>query len=290
MKKFLSINVKWNYDDISLDRWSLFCVGNFDFWCMMILTLPDPALVTKLPNVLLFVFCMRGESITQLSHCHSPLWPMTHDVQGPPHIVSAGNVRLICWGWARFTTESVACCQTCHGDIRQTVLTPLAPLQSLFSLLQAFPQGGALGASESLDRRQCQIRWGQVSRGDLPLLMFFFSDSYIFPCAFTRGSNYYVRPSLVRWDISEWWPSWLSDLSNVGPADIDVVAALGDHTVSGTAALANSTSDTFKDFPEVSFAMGLWKWWRTSYWPWNWFRWCGRLENSNNPAKSVETI
>ena len=42
----------------------------------------------------------------------------------------------------------------------------------------------------------------------------------------------------------------------MGPADIDVVAALGDHTVSGTAALANSTSDTFKDFPEVSFAMG----------------------------------
>ena len=49
----------------------------------------------------------------------------------------------------------------------------------------------------------------------------------------------------------------MSDLSDVGPADIDVVAALGDHLVTGTAALANSTSDTFRDFPEVSFAMGL---------------------------------
>ena len=49
----------------------------------------------------------------------------------------------------------------------------------------------------------------------------------------------------------------MCDLSDVGPADIDVVAALGDHLVTGTAALANSTSDTFRDFPEVSFAMGL---------------------------------
>ena len=29
-------------------------------------------------------------------------------------------------------------------------------------------------------------------------LNYSFSDSYIFPCAFTRGSNYYVRPNFVR--------------------------------------------------------------------------------------------
>ena len=43
---------------------------------------------------------------------------------------------------------------------------------------------------------------------------------------------------------------------NVGPADIDVVAALGDHLVTGTGALANTTVDTFKDFPQISFAIG----------------------------------
>ena len=43
---------------------------------------------------------------------------------------------------------------------------------------------------------------------------------------------------------------------NVGPSDIDVVAALGDHLVTGTGALANTTIDTFKDFPQISFAIG----------------------------------
>ena len=43
---------------------------------------------------------------------------------------------------------------------------------------------------------------------------------------------------------------------NVGPADIDVVAAIGDHLVTGTGALANTTIDTFKDFPQISFAIG----------------------------------
>ena len=42
----------------------------------------------------------------------------------------------------------------------------------------------------------------------------------------------------------------------MGPADIDVVAGIGDYLVAGTAALANTTGDTFKNFPEVSFAMG----------------------------------
>ena len=49
---------------------------------------------------------------------------------------------------------------------------------------------------------------------------------------------------------------WYLISSDVGPADIDVVAAIGDYLVAGTAALANNTGDTFKDFPEVSFAMG----------------------------------
>ena len=43
---------------------------------------------------------------------------------------------------------------------------------------------------------------------------------------------------------------------DVGPADIQVVAGLGDYLVSGAAALANTTSDTFRDFPQVSFATG----------------------------------
>ena len=43
---------------------------------------------------------------------------------------------------------------------------------------------------------------------------------------------------------------------NVGPSDIDVVAALGDYLVAGSGALANTTIDTFKDFPQVSFAIG----------------------------------
>ena len=44
--------------------------------------------------------------------------------------------------------------------------------------------------------------------------------------------------------------------SEVGPADIQVVAGLGDYLVSGAGALANTTSDTFRDFPQVSFATG----------------------------------
>ena len=51
--------------------------------------------------------------------------------------------------------------------------------------------------------------------------------------------------------------------SEVGPADIQVVAGLGDYLVSGAAALANTTSDTFRDFPQVSFAMGGAGDWRT---------------------------
>ena len=50
---------------------------------------------------------------------------------------------------------------------------------------------------------------------------------------------------------------------DVGPADIQVVAALGDYLVSGAAALANTTGETFRDYPQVSFAMGGAGDWRT---------------------------
>ena len=49
--------------------------------------------------------------------------------------------------------------QKCGGDRRQTVITPLAPLQGLFSLLQTFPQGGSLTHTDELSRVQCQIRF-----------------------------------------------------------------------------------------------------------------------------------
>ena len=94
-------------------------------------------------------------------------------------------------------STTVIMVKVCAGIRRQTVLTPLAPLRDLFSLLQAFPQGGALASPENIDRVQCQIRWSYqamcINHKPNP-----FSDSYIFPCAFTRGSNYYVRPNFVR--------------------------------------------------------------------------------------------
>ena len=214
--------------------------------------------------------CARHKAPTCVAWEESPspssvivtvLWPMTHDVQGPPHAVSAGNVRLICW--ARYETESVARFVT---EISGRLCSPpWRRCRICFPCSRRFPRAGHWGPQRASTGGS--VRSGEVRSVEETCLFrcFFFSNSYIFPCAFTRGSNYYVRPSQVRWVIFEWWPSSLSDLSHVGPADIDVVAALGDHTVSGTAALANSTSDTFKDFPEVSFAMGLWKWWRRSY-------------------------
>ena len=53
---------------------------------------------------------------------------------------------------------TAAMVKVCAAIRRQTVLTPLAPLRDLFSLLQAFPQGGALASPENIDRVQCQIR------------------------------------------------------------------------------------------------------------------------------------
>ena len=49
----------------------------------------------------------------------------------------------------------------------------------------------------------------------------------------------------------------------MGPADIDVIAGIGDFLVAGTAALANETAETFRDYPQVSFATGGLGDWRT---------------------------
>ena len=60
-----------------------------------------------------------------------------------------------------------------------------SPLKSLLDLFQIFPQGspsgGTLGTSASLSRTQSEIL-----------------RSYAFPCARTRGGNYFSKPELVR--------------------------------------------------------------------------------------------
>lgn len=116
----------------------------------------------------------------------------------------------------------------CSVQVSNCQDTDSSPLTNLLELLQVFPQGsptgGTLGSTDSLVRTQQEVL-----------------TAYAFPCARTRGGNYFTKPELVR---------------NVGPADIDVVAAIGDHLVTGTGALANTTIDTFKDFPQVSFAIG----------------------------------
>ena len=169
--------------------------------------------LTQLTNVLLFLFCMSCERglLSLLSHCHSP--SLTTADRMYRSLITL-LVQVISTHITRYEGQ---CCQVCHGDIRQTVLTPLAPLRDLFSLFQAFPRGGALAASETLDRAQCQIRSDQVTLPTNCLSVWSgqirshflqtvsnqtlcFSNSYTFPCAFTRGSNYYVRPSLVRWE------------------------------------------------------------------------------------------
>ena len=77
---------------------------------------------------------------------------------------------------------------------------------------------------------------------------------------------------------------------NQGPADVDVVAALGDYLVAGAGALANTTIDSFKDFPQVSFAMGE----EILYWFYQGFshpfRWERRLEEIHNTSKHLETV
>ena len=44
------------------------------------------------------------------------------------------------------------------GDRQETVISPLAPLQGLLSLLQTFPQSGQLANTDNVDRTQCSIR------------------------------------------------------------------------------------------------------------------------------------
>ena len=44
--------------------------------------------------------------------------------------------------------------------------------------------------------------------------------------------------------------------SHIGPADIDILAALGDFTIAGTGALSNTSLSTLEEYPEVSFVTG----------------------------------
>ena len=47
---------------------------------------------------------------------------------------------------------------TTLADRQETVITPLAPLQGLLSLLQTFPQAGILAETDNVERTQCSIR------------------------------------------------------------------------------------------------------------------------------------
>ena len=80
--------------------------------------------------------------------------------------------------------------------------------------------------------------------------------------------------------------------SEVGPADIQVVAGLGDYLVSGAGALANTTSDTFRDFPQVSFATGDCSVSLVSspHHQYSISRRTGRLENCHNNTKPGEDV
>lgn len=60
-----------------------------------------------------------------------------------------------------------------------------SPLLTLLDLFQIFPQGspsgGTLGTPDSLRRTQSET-----------------DQSYAFPCARTRGGNYFTKPELVK--------------------------------------------------------------------------------------------
>ena len=285
MKKFLSINVKWNYDDISLDRWSLFCVGNFDFWCMMILTLPDPALVTKLPNVLLFVFCMRGESITQLSHCHSPLWPMTHDVQGPPHIVSAGNVRLICW--AIFKTESVARFVTEISG--RLCWPPWRRCRVCFPCSRRFPRAGHWGP---------QRAWtgGSVKSGEVRSV----EETCLFWCFFQRLLHLSLRIYSRLQLLCETKPSevrhlWVVTIMIVWPQQCWTRGHWRGGGPGRSHCLRHCRPGKLNQWhvqrlPRGLLCNGFVKMMKDILLTSKIVRWCRRLENSNHTAKSFETI
>ena len=53
---------------------------------------------------------------------------------------------------------SVVLAVTTLSDRQETVITPLAPLQGLLSLLQTFPQAGILAETDNVERTQCSIR------------------------------------------------------------------------------------------------------------------------------------
>ena len=53
---------------------------------------------------------------------------------------------------------SVVLVVTTLADRQETVITPLAPLQGLLSLLQTFPQAGILAETDNVERTQCSIR------------------------------------------------------------------------------------------------------------------------------------
>ena len=53
---------------------------------------------------------------------------------------------------------SVVLVVTTLADRQETVITPLAPLQGLLSLLQTFPQAGILAEMDNVERTQCSIR------------------------------------------------------------------------------------------------------------------------------------
>lgn len=53
---------------------------------------------------------------------------------------------------------SVVLAVTTLADRQETVITPLAPLRGLLSLLQTFPQAGVLAETDNVERTQCSIR------------------------------------------------------------------------------------------------------------------------------------
>ena len=52
---------------------------------------------------------------------------------------------------------SVVLVVTTLADRQETVITPLAPLQGLLSLLQTIPQAGILAETDNVERTQCSI-------------------------------------------------------------------------------------------------------------------------------------
>ena len=116
------------------------------------------------------------------AHCELPGLTLSQEsvtvtvtVEGRVSVAPAVMLSLTMTAVLAATTLPAVC------ERQETVLTPLAPLQGLLSLLQTFPQSGVLAATEDVERTQCRI-----------------SSSYAFPCVFTRGTNYFSGPELAR--------------------------------------------------------------------------------------------